>query len=165
MANDSNKTVSNISIEHARIGFRNFSGKEGRYNPVGRRNFCIFLDDAELVRTLQADGWNIRFLKPRDEYEEPQAYLQVSVAFGRVPPKIWLISGGAKSLLDEDSVDILDWAELSNVDLIVRPYNYEVNGRRGIKAYLKSAYITLVEDEFSKKYSDIPDNARDSMFR
>ena len=34
----------NIVIENARIGFRNFSGKEGQFNPAGRRNFCVFIE-------------------------------------------------------------------------------------------------------------------------
>ena len=52
----------NITIENARIGFRNFSGKEGKYNPKGARNFCVFLakEDAE---NLEQEGWNIKWLE------------------------------------------------------------------------------------------------------
>ena len=124
----------------------------------------MFLDDKDLVQSLQGDGWNIRFLKPRDEYEEAQAYLQVSVKFGRIPPKIHLISNGKKTMLDEDSIDLLDWAEFDNIDLIIRPYNYEVSGMKGVKAYLKTMYATLTQNEFAAKYENIPDNARSSTF-
>ncbi len=58
--------TSNISIEHARIGFRNFSGDAGKFNPAGKRNFCVFLEH-DLGLTLQEDGWNVRWLQPRDE--------------------------------------------------------------------------------------------------
>ncbi len=159
-----NKVVSNINIEHARITFRNFSGKEGKFNPAGRRNFCVLLDDLDLVRKLQGDGWNIKFLKPRDDFENEQPYMQVTVAFGRIPPKIYMISNGRKSLIDEDTVDILDWAEFENVDLIIRPYNYEFTGRRGVKAYLKTMYATIAEDEFSSKYQNVPDTAKSAIF-
>ena len=148
----------NIVIENARIGFRNFSGKEGKFNPAGRRNFCVFLE-TELARTLESDGWNIRWLQPRDESEDEQAYLQVAVSYDNIPPKIILVTSNGKSQLDEDSVNILDWAEIENVDLIIRPYNWDVNGKSGVKAYVKSMYVTLVEDEFENKYIDVPDSA------
>ena len=56
----------NIRIENAKIRFRNFSGKEGRFNPAGRRNFCVFLDD-DTANDLKDEGWNIKWLNPRAE--------------------------------------------------------------------------------------------------
>ena len=151
-----------LAIENAKIGFRNFSGKEGKFNPAGRRNFCVFLNpkDADM---LQEDGWNIKTLKPRDESEDPVPYLKVSVNFDNVPPQVIMITRNGKTRLDEDSVDILDWAEIENVDVIITPYTWEVNGNSGIKAYLKSIYVTLVEDEFESKYANVPDSAANSM--
>lgn len=151
---------SNIIIEGARIGFRNFEGKEGKFNPAGKRNFCVFLE-RELALTLEADGWNVRWLQPRDEQDDPQGYLQVSVSFDNIPPKIILITSRGKTLLDEESVSGLDWAEIATVDLIIRPYNWVLhegtkNEKRGVKAYLKSAYIQIVEDEFESKWANTP---------
>ena len=68
------RTAENIVIDNARIGFRNFSGKEGQYNPAGNRNFVVFLDDPKFVAKLEAEGWNVRYLKPRDSDDEPQAF-------------------------------------------------------------------------------------------
>jgi len=150
----------NITIENARIGFRNFSGKEGKYNPAGRKNFCVFLDK-ELADVLQADGWNVRWLQPRDDQESEQGYLQVSVSFDNIPPKIVMITSRGKTVLDNDTVGALDWAEIKEVDLIIRPYNWVLhegtrNEKRGVKAYLKNMYVTISEDEFEKKYIDVP---------
>lgn len=153
---------SNINIEDARIGFRNFSGKEGKFNPEGRRNFCVFLDE-ELAKTLEVDGWNVRWLDPRDENEVKQGYLQVAVSYDNIPPKIIMMSTKGKTVLDAESVSILDWAEIDEVDLIIRPYNWDVNGKAGVKAYVKSMYITIAEDEFEKKYYDVPDSATDAI--
>lgn len=144
----------NIVIENARIGFRNFSGEEGRFNPKGRRNFCVFLDP-ELGETLQDDGWNIKWLEPREEGDEKQAFLQVAVSYKNIPPKIVQITSRGQTFLDEDMVSVLDWAEIENVDIIIRPYNWEVNGKKGVKAYVKSMYVTIFEDEFAHKYNDI----------
>ena len=153
----------NIVAEGARIGFKNFSGKEGQYNPAGRRNFCWFIDDEKLANTLIDDGWNVRFLKPREDNEKPQPYLQVAVEFKNFPPKIMMITSRGKSKIDESEVNILDWAEITNVDLIIRPYNWEVNGKSGTKAYLKALYVTIEEDEFESKYADTPDSAANTI--
>lgn len=152
----------NIRIEGARIGFRNFSGKEGRFNPKGRRNFCVFLEE-DIAKDMEKEGWNVKWLQPREEGDEPQAYLQVKVVFGKIPPKIVLVTMRGKTRLDEDTVNILDWAEIQNVDLVVRPYNWEVNGNTGVSAYIKTMYVTLREDEFESKYYDVPDSAASAM--
>lgn len=152
----------NIRIEGARIGFRNFSGEEGRFNPKGRRNFCVFLEE-DIAKDMKKEGWNVKWLEPREEGDDPQAYLQVKVVFGKIPPKIVLVTGRGKTRLDEDTVNILDWAEIQNVDLIIRPYNWEVNGDTGVSAYIKTMYVTLREDEFESKYYDVPDSAASAM--
>lgn len=149
----------NITIEGARIVFRNFEGKEGKFNTAGKRNFCVLLDE-ELAKTLRDDGWNVKWLQPREEGDEPQAYIQVAVNFGTVPPKIVLVTSGGKQSLDEKNINILDWVEIANADVIIRPYNWEMNGKTGVKAYVKALYITIAEDEFEKKYADVPDSAR-----
>jgi hypothetical protein len=146
----------NLTIENAKIRFRNFSGKEGRFNPAGQRNFCVFLD-TPIAKRLENDGWNIRWLTPRDPEDEKQGYLQVSVSYKNMPPKIVVISNKSQTTLDENSVNVLDWAEIQYVDLIVRPYNWEVNNKTGTKAYAKSMYITLVDDDLAAKYRDVPD--------
>ena len=157
------KEISNLVIENGRIVFRNFSGKETKFNPAGRRNFCAVIDDSELAQQLADDGWNIKYLKPRDEQEAPVPYIQVGVNYGAIPPKIYLVSGKNKTLLDEDTVGTLDWAEIISVDMTIRPYMWEVGGKTGIKAYIKNMYVNIQKDEFEDKY-DFPDEDEDTPF-
>lgn len=145
----------NIVIEGAKIGFRNFSGKESKFNPKGKRNFCVFLAP-DMATILEADGWRIRWPELKDEEDDRMPYLQVAVSYDNYPPKILLISGGSKTIITDETVNILDWAEIENVDLIIRPYNWSVGDKSGTKAYLKSMYVTIVEDEFEAKYDHVP---------
>lgn len=152
------KVTDNINIENARILFRNFSGKQGQYNAKGNRNFSVLIPK-DLAELLEAQGWNVRWLQPRDEGDEPQAHMSVTVRFEPKPPKIVIVSSRGKTIVDEDNVNILDWAEIESVDITIQPYNWEVNGKTGVKAYVKTMYVTIVEDEFEKKYNDVPDSA------
>lgn len=151
-----------ILFEDARMIFRNFKGEEGMYNREGDRNFCVLLEP-ELAEQLAADGWNVKTLKPRedDEDPQPQPYLQVSVSYKGRPPQITMISSKNRQELGEreDQIDpeVLDWVDIKKVDFIVNPYNWSVNDKTGISAYLKTMFVTINEDYLQLKYADIDD--------
>lgn len=146
----------NIAIENAHIMFRNFRGEASKFNAAGKRNFCVRLDQ-DIADQMIHDGWNVKFLRPLEEGDEPTPYIQVAVSFDNIEPNIFTITDHHKNRLNGDTIDILDYAEIENIDLIIRPYNWEVNGKTGVKAYVKNMYVTLVEDEFADKYADISD--------
>ena len=140
-----------VRIDNAKVMFRNFSGVASNYNQAVNRNFCVFLSD-EVANKMEKEGWNIKWLRSRED-EPPQAMLSVKVNFGNYPPKIFLVSDGNISKLTEENIKELDFAELAQVDLILRGYTWEVQGKTGIKAYLKEGYFVVVVDELAKKYS------------
>lgn len=159
------KRLDNVIIENARLMFRNFSGKEGRFNPEGQRNFCVALP-SDLASRMMADGWNIKFLNPRDEGEEPQAYVQCKVRYDNFPPKVVLVTSHGKSVLDAETINTLDYAEIANADLVITPYQWEMpgTGKTGVTAYLKNLYVTIAEDPFEAKYyGNLPDSAYDAI--
>lgn len=158
-----------VVMENVRLVFRNFTGKEGQYNQEGQRNFGVILPN-DVAEVMKADGWNVKYLKPRaedleDESDDPAdtPWLPVKIGYGKGrPPKIVMITERGKTTLTEDTVDTLDWVEIatndegeSMVDLIVRPYHYEVRGSTGIAAYLQSMYVTINEDPLERKYAQL----------
>jgi hypothetical protein len=145
-----------VVMENMRIIFRNFAGHEGKYNREGDRNFAVLLDDG-VASAMERDGWNIKWLESREEGDPRQAYLSVSVNFKGRPPRIVMITSRGRTNLGEDDVEVLDWADIQYCDLIVRPYEWVVAGKTGIKAYLKSMFITIEEDALELKYSNIDD--------
>ena len=145
-----------VVIENAQIVFRNFAGHEGKYNKEGERDFCVLLDP-DVAEDMRRDGWNIRTLKAREEGEPGTPYVNVQVSYKGRPPMIYMITSRGRTAIDENSVELLDWAEIRNADLILRPYNWDVNGEQGVKAYLKSLYLTIEEDYLDQKYADVPD--------
>jgi hypothetical protein len=146
-----------VTIEGARLIFRNFAGKEQKFNPEGSRNFCVILPD-DVAEAMLEDGWNVNYLKPREEGDAPTPYLQVAVRFDQRPPKIVMITSRARVHVDEDMVETLDWADIANVDMVLNPYSWSNNmGESGVKAYLKTMFVTIEEDELERKYALDPE--------
>lgn len=151
-----------VTMKGVRLVFRNFTGKEGQYNREGDRNFGVILPH-DVAEAMLADGWNVKYLQPREEVaeeEEPTPWLPVKVGYGKGrPPKITTVVEETAdhprkmTPIDEDTVETLDWADIVTVDLIVRPYHYEVHGRNGIAAYLQTMYVVIEEDELESKWS------------
>ena len=152
------KPTGNITIENARLIFKDFSGERNRFN--NDRTFGVVLDPVS-AEELTNDGWPVKTLAPREDGDEPLCFLSVKIVFGKVPPKIVLISGKTKKILEEDTVGILDWVTIENADLIIRPYNYDFAGKTGTKAYLNSLYVTKVVDTLEDKYADIPEEGEE----
>lgn len=147
-----------LQIGNATMLFRNFSGREGKYNRAGQRNFCVYIDDPDYAQELIRDGWNVRTRPARDEGEQPRYYLQVAVSFDNIPPTVYMITKRKKTKLDEESIGALDFAEIRNCDMTIRPYNWVIqegtrNEKSGVKAYLRSLYVVIDEDEFAEKYA------------
>jgi hypothetical protein len=150
-----------LLVEGAEIRWKNFSGEAGMYNTAGQRNFCLFLPE-ETALQVQADGWPVKALEPRDEGDETRYFVRVKVKMdGKNPPTVVMISHRGRTTMDEDTVGLLDHVWIKNVDLVVRPYQWEFGDKSGTNVYLNAIYVTLEENEkeilLEERYSEIPE--------
>lgn len=139
-------------IENARMIFRNFAGAATKFNVPGNRNFGVVIPNV-YVDELRLGDWLVKELAPREEEDDPLYYIPVTVKYGYYPPKITTIASGVRTRIDEDTVADIDHMDVDFVDVVLNPYNWEVNGKSGKKAYLKSMFITLARDELEEKYA------------
>lgn len=149
-----------VEIEDARIIWPNFSGEASKYNKEGDRNFCIAIPNQDIADSLTNDvnefgvGWNVKIRPPRDEDEDPFMFLKVKLSFKGQGPDVFLITNGKMTRLDEESISCLDHIEISYVDLSIRPYDDEINGRPFRSAYLRAIYVTQNVDRFAARYAE-----------
>lgn len=143
-----------LQINNARIIFRNFTGEASKFNREGDRNFAVVIDD-EYTEQLQAEGWNVKIKPPRDEDDEPFVYLPVKVKFNDRGPNVYLIAGNSRpTKLDEDSIYCLDRIDIIDVNLDIRPYDWEVNGKEGRTAYLQGMEVYQEVDRFARRFAE-----------
>lgn len=134
-------------IKDAELIFRNFAGEEGRYNKAGERSFGVIIDDEQFAAILEEKGWNIRQLRPRDEYDDTPRYsLSVAVSYrlvsGVSPLKVTQLTRNGPLEIGENEIAQFDYADISRCDLVLRPYEWE-EGK--MKAYL-SEMVVRIED-------------------
>lgn len=145
-----------LTLYSVQLIFRNFEGREEKFNAKGNRNFSIRLDESSATELMNA-GWNVRTKPPRMEGDEPLYHLPVKVHFreGFQDPRLILIteSTNSRNPLDEETAMLIDRAVFDNIDVTLRPYNWDVQGNQGVKAYLKTFYGTLHEDPLDLKYA------------
>lgn len=141
-------------MDDAQIKYRNFTGRKGPYNAEGDRNFCLDLT-GEDIDLLMTQGWNVKWTKPKEDGDEISPYLPVSIKYVFKPPRIVVVKSNGQTNLTEDMLDILDYVEFTTVDLIVRGWWWDVQGKGGRKAEVKTMFATIYEDELERKYSQM----------
>lgn len=143
-----------LQIDDCRIIYRNFRGEASKFNREGDRNFAVIIPDDEIKDALINEGYNIKIKPPRDEDETPFMYLPVKVKFNDRGPAAYLQAGKARRKLDEESIAILDDIDILSVDMDIRPYDWEVQGKTGRTAYLQSINVIQEVDRFAARFAE-----------
>lgn len=136
-----------LRVDNARIIWRNFAGAQKRYNAEGLRNFHVVLDE-QTATLLTRDGWNIKTHKGREEGEPDWYTLKVAVRFDNYPPSIILKNGNVRTQLNESMLEILDWADLTDLKLMINGSRYKTATNEGVKAYLSRMVVSISATDF-----------------
>ena len=143
-----------LQIDDARIIYRNFTGRGDKYNREGDRNFAVVIPDEDMANELTDRGWNVKIKPPREDGDTPFMLLPIKVKFNDRGPNVYLKTGNKQHRLDEESVGLIDNIDIIGVDLDVRPYDWEVNGKEGRTAYLQSMRVIQDADRFAEDIRD-----------
>lgn len=138
-----------LQIDDAMIIYRNFSGTPSKFNREGDRNFSVIIPSQEQADALINKGWNVKIKPPREDGDTPFMHLPVKIKFNDRGPNVYLVTGNRMNKLDEESVCVLDDVDILSVDLDIRPYDWDVNGKAGRTAYLQSIKVTQKVDRFA----------------
>lgn len=149
-----------MQIDNARIIFKNFEGRGDKFNREGDRNFSLLIEDPDTADAMIEKGWNVKIKEGRDEDEGPFMRLPVKVKFTDYGPRVYLNSAGNVTELDEESIACLDNIDIESVDMDIRPYDWEVNGKTGRTAYLQSMMVIQRIDRFAARYKNMRDNEK-----
>lgn len=146
-------------VDHAEILFRNFAGAEGRYNAKGKRNFNLKLDN-DSAKMLEEDGFNVRYLQPREEGDEPLPILKVNVNMeSNRPPLVEYKNDHGIKKLDENTIIKLDDADFKELHIEFSPYHREDT----TTAWANKIQAVVEEDEFESRFYDVPDSSANTM--
>ena len=120
-------------LEDCTIGrgvWRNFEGSVG--------SFTVFLPE-ELFLALQEEGWYVKDRTAKYEEGDTRRFqLEVSYGYDMYPPRITMYAAdGTSTLLNKESISLLQSADFEKVDLTIRPRNWSRDGSSGVKAYVK----------------------------
>lgn len=146
-----------LRLEGVHVIFKNFRGEKGPYNETGVRTFSVVIDDLEYGAHLLDEGWALKPLK-NEEGKIDAYHLPVKINYAsRQPPRIYKVSltTGGQLALDERTIDMLDYLPLDYADIIVNPYNWEVRGETGVKAYCQTMYVVIEENELDIKWTNL----------
>jgi hypothetical protein len=156
--NEPNRAFPNgyLSIDDARIIWKNFAGRGDRFNREGDRNFNLVIPDQDTCDALLADknqygdSWNVKIKPPREEGDIPFMHMLVKVKFNGRGPNVYLVSGNRQVALTEDTIGCLDDIDIVSVDLDIRPYDDKLpNGNSFRTAYLSAMRVHQRMDRFA----------------
>ena len=80
-------------------------------------------------------------------------YLKVKIKFNARGQPAYVRSGDKVTRLNEETIKMLDEIDIASVDMDLRPYDWDVNGKQGRTAYLQAIDVEQNIDRFGARYA------------
>lgn len=154
--------ANSLVLDHVRVltgNFRNFRGEvDKNYNRDGARFFSVAID-REQAEELIREGWDI-YVPENPEYD-PTLKVTITRDNGPLPYSVvikWVDpeTDTVTRVTDPDLLADMDTMGIRYADLSISGYEWEVNGNKGTKAYMRRGYFILhtEEDPFAERYGN-----------
>ena len=156
LKDNNGRPVERVCIENARFIFNtNFQGDPNRDTYKSReRKGNVLIEDEEFAMALRDAGVNVKARFADDPERETQYFVVVKLNFDSwKKPKVYFVSGNTEPrLLDEDTISIVDDADISNVNIIANTYQGQNSEYKSL--YVDTMYVEqdLDGDPFFDRY-------------
>ena len=164
MANNNRPWVDKVTLENARVKWKNFSGNPTDINPAGgRRNIGIYLPD-EAAIDMKNKGWNVKIEKKNEETDPDVYYIEARINFktddnsSSMDPKVFMVTGRKINRLTQSMVHELDENRITSIDVTLNPSFWDMRGKSGITAYVDELYATIERSVLGNKYAELEED-------
>lgn len=165
MAENTNVYRDPVFVENTKFIFRtNFAGDpaKDKYKSTTRRGNLI-IPDPDMADEMAAAGYNVKQTKPHEGEEdgfEPVYFVPIIIGYGhpKRKPKVYLVSNGVPTELDEENVGMIDDVYVLNVNATLNPrYNPE---RDSWTLYVSQLYVEqdVAYDPWADRYNWRPED-------
>lgn len=149
------RPVERVCIEDTRFIFAtNFQGDPNRDNYKSRERKGNVVIDEEFAQALMNLGVNVKTRYADDPERETVYYVIVKLNYDSwKKPKVYFVSGQTEPrLMDEESISIIDDADISNVNIIANTYQGQNSEYKSL--YIDTMYVEqdLNGDPFFDRY-------------
>ena len=140
-------------VKDCGIIFPNFSGRAGRFNPEGSRNFNIRITDPAIAQELINDHFNVRLLNKLDEDAPDNWAMKVNLVWKidqktgkKRGPLVKEVFENRTAELNDENIHALDQMTVKKCTVEFHAYEYE---KGKCSAWMDRAKFWVVDDWFS----------------
>lgn len=149
-------------LKNVQTTYENFSGRPGRYNEEGNRNFVVKIDDPAIAQALINDGFYLKKLEKLDDDAPDVWHMKISFKYKPTPNneidpydvKIKVIMNGQSAEMNRHNVNGIDKLIIRSASVQFHPYRWDKKDPHKASAWLDSAKLRVESDYYNEPEED-----------